>query len=177
MTALIIIGSVQRFCRRTLFEQGVSPWDILRSPARAATPPAFTLSPSGYAPGKSAAGECGASGGCSAGRLSAYPLLIRCPGKQVSLDFWDFPWPGFGCLNLLGLPAGKSEQVRASGAPTTAIGCLNLLGLPAGLRCAHHGNSWRADSFKGSVPFSLLESREREFVQWWFTPSEREEKA
>jgi len=139
MTALIIIGSVRRFCRRTLFEQGVSPWDMLCSSARAATPPAFTLSPSGYALGKSAAGECGASGGCSAGRLSAHPLLIRCPGKQVPLDFWDFPWPGFGCLNLLGLPAGKSEQVRASGAPTTAIP-----GEPILLREACPSHSWRA---------------------------------
>jgi len=29
------------------------------------------------------AGEC--SGGCNAGRLSAYPFLIRCPGKQILL--------------------------------------------------------------------------------------------
>jgi len=33
------------------------------------------------------AGECGASGGCNAGRLSAYPFLIRCPGKQIPYLF------------------------------------------------------------------------------------------
>jgi len=51
------------------------PWPLL--PRRSSSHHLDT--PSAEVP----AGECGDSGGCNAGRLSAYPFLIRCPGKQI----------------------------------------------------------------------------------------------
>jgi len=80
MTALFIIGSVRRFCPRTLFEQGYHR-GICFAPRPGLLLPRRSLfhhldTPSARVP----AGECGDSGGYNAGRLSAYPFLIRCPG-------------------------------------------------------------------------------------------------